>query len=430
MKKIITSLFFLLAICTFTAIGTSAYFIDRESTRNNSFNSGKVDLKIDNLSYYNGELSRETSWRRKDLGEGDFFFNFTDLKPTDDGHDAISLHVSSNASWACMEMSLTSDDDVSSNEPELESGDAPENSGDDFDGELGTQLSFVFWSDDGDNVIETGENIVLEGPAKNILNTKLSLADSVTSNVLGVNEGQPLQPNTTYYISKAWCFGTLIVTPLASNTGNPLTNPGYTCDGDLLDNSTQTDALTADVSFTATQKRNNNSYKCPTCEGGSSGVSQIIANAQQKRKNGSNVLPSRSNTSSVFGNPDGSNPVVEGKFFSLGYGGSLTYKFSDPILNGAGSDDLTIHEATNGRSSYPLEKAKIEVSQNGSTWTDLGEVTSKPTSASTKDLGSLPWALYVRITDTSNSSLNSDPLSDGFDLDAIVGKKTNTCLQD
>jgi hypothetical protein len=86
----------------------------------------------------------------------------------------------------------------------------------------------------------------------------------------------PLAGNTTEYIGKAWCFGTIGAAPLApaANPSGPAgdnngvggagtpEDGGYTCDGSTLGNETQTDSATADVSFRAVQSRNNPNFLC------------------------------------------------------------------------------------------------------------------------------------------------------------------------
>ena len=70
------------------------------------------------------------------------FFDFDDLKPDDEGEDTISIHDGTNDAYVCMDLTLTSDDDLSSNEPELDTGDDTDNVGDPWDGELAGALRF------------------------------------------------------------------------------------------------------------------------------------------------------------------------------------------------------------------------------------------------------------------------------------------------
>jgi len=275
--------------------GTGAFFSDAETSTGNVFAAGAIDLKVDNESYYNGNVCAEnplagvsepdqpywtwqgpnafpvpgtecsTSWELSDLDEGHLFFNFLDLKPDDEGEDTISLHVDTNDAWACMNLALTSDDDNSSTEPELEV-DVQDDENDIWDGELAQNIDMVWWADDGDNVLEEGEQIItnsietLSALAPENNPVQIALADS-DENVWG---GQgPIPGQTTRYIGKAWCFGTLTLSPVPAGQGdNPSVNPGITCDGTLLGNETQTDGATLDVSFSAVQARHNDSFQC------------------------------------------------------------------------------------------------------------------------------------------------------------------------
>jgi len=291
MRRIITGLLTVIATGGVLAVGmTGAFFSDTETSTNNAFTAGAVDLKIDNDSWYNsnrctnvgtteapdwqwvGEASYpvpgsscDTSFPLADLDDGFLFFNFTDLKPDDEGEDTISIHVQNDA-WMCMDLALTSNDDRSSSEPELEV-DEPEDANDAWDGELADSLEFFWWADDGDNVYEEGEAAISDG-VQSLLDLapegnsfRVALADA-THNVWG-EEGAPVPANETVYIAKAWCLGDLTLDPVAGNGGlNPGVNPGIDCDGTLLNNETQTDGVELNVMFTAIQARHNADFLC------------------------------------------------------------------------------------------------------------------------------------------------------------------------
>ncbi len=266
MKKILLSTALILFVGSALALGgTGAFFSDTELSSGNTFMAGAIDLKIDNHSYYNGFLNASTTWEAKDLTI-EKFFDFPDLKPGDVGEDTISLHVDTNDAYLCANVKLTSNDDNVPNEPELL---VDGNTGPGL-GELASNVNFVWWADDGDNVLETDENIISQGPIGALgLNgsTTVALADSQTN--IWTEVPGPVPGEQTLYIGKAWCFGTIGTAPFAQdglgttsprNPGN--SNGGITCDGHLLNNSTQTDSLTADVKFTAVQSRNNPGFLC------------------------------------------------------------------------------------------------------------------------------------------------------------------------
>ncbi|OGG13816.1 hypothetical protein A2773_05665 [Candidatus Gottesmanbacteria bacterium RIFCSPHIGHO2_01_FULL_39_10] len=268
MTAILKSLFVIALVAGLTVGATSAFFSDEEKSTGNVFTAGAIDLQIDNTSYLNRVLNQGTTWGLSDL-TNQLFFNFIDLKPGDEGEDTISLHVNNNDAWACVDIDITKNDDVSSTEPELEDNDTPDDTNNTSDGELAQNLNFIFWTDDGDNVLETGEQVLTQGPASNILNgVTYTLADSQSNNV-GGSVGTGLIGGQTYYIGKAWCFGTLSQSPVtpdnnSPNNNSPTVDPGIDCDGSGLDNTTQTDTLMGDITFTAVQKRNNTGFLCNT----------------------------------------------------------------------------------------------------------------------------------------------------------------------
>jgi predicted ribosomally synthesized peptide with SipW-like signal peptide len=251
--------------------GTGAFFSDTESSRGNVFNAGDIDLKVDNESYYNGVLNASTTWQAKDLTI-EKFFDFNDVKPADYGEDTISLHINTNDSYLCADVTLTSNDDNGINEPESEVDDT-DGSG---NGELAQAVNFLWWGDDGDNVLESDETVISEGSIGALpLNQprSVTLADSVEN--IWTGEPGPVVGDTTYYIGKAWCFGDIAGAPLPqddydspaddnndNDTSGEPEDGGIHCNGAMLGNETQTDSLTADVTFSAVQSRNNATFRC------------------------------------------------------------------------------------------------------------------------------------------------------------------------
>ncbi|MBI3282634.1 hypothetical protein HYZ70_00985, partial [Candidatus Curtissbacteria bacterium] len=258
MKKILLSLLTIGVVGGLAFGATRAFFSDTETSKDNIFEAGELDLEIDNTSYLNGKLREDLSWDLRDLTD-ELFFNYKDLKPGDEGEDTISLHVT-NDSWACVDLSITKNDDNGCTDPELI--DDPDcDKGDDFDGELADQLEFMFWADDGDNVLEDNERILTNGLASEVLKSVTwTLADSGGNVFVGSG---PLIASNTYFIGKAWCYGDLTEKPVpARESVSPAVDPGVNCDGSLVNNASQTDVLTGDVSFEAVQWRNNPDFLC------------------------------------------------------------------------------------------------------------------------------------------------------------------------
>lgn len=284
---------------------TGAFFSDSEVSTGNVMAAGAIDLGIDNSSYYNGVLSTSTSWgldfdidpvfgdnpatvaTETDflLESGKLFFNFNDLKPGDYGEDTISLHVTNNESWLCADVTLTENDDETCNEPEndidAENGACVEPDADIGDGDLAQNINFLWWADDGDNVLETDETALPAGAlgSLGVGNTAtVALADS-NENIFGV-AGDPIltdDPAEILYVGKAWCFGAIAPAPTAidDTVGN---NPsqdnnavggagtpedgGYTCAGAAIGNAAQTDKAMLNVGFRAVQARHNANFQC------------------------------------------------------------------------------------------------------------------------------------------------------------------------
>jgi predicted ribosomally synthesized peptide with SipW-like signal peptide len=287
MKRIILSLTLIVFIGGAIAFGaTSAFFNDTETSAANAFAAGDIDLKVDNESYYNGRFNKDTSWDEDNLDGGIYkFFDFGDLKPGDYGEDTISLHVDTNDAYLCANVTLTSNTENQCNEPEALEDQTCGTSTTDIgigQGELAGLVNFIWWADDGDNVLEDNENVISQGALDGLAigeTYPLTLADSDENIWNEGSAGGPVDGNETYYIGKAWCFGTLGTDPLPQDgltdgwspadendagteaAGEP-EDGGLTCDGSMLGNSSQTDSLTADIIFSAIQSRHNPRFQC------------------------------------------------------------------------------------------------------------------------------------------------------------------------
>jgi predicted ribosomally synthesized peptide with SipW-like signal peptide len=268
MKKIVISLSTICLVAMFAIGATVAYFQDTETSTGNFFTAGKIDLKVDNMSYYNGEFSPDNSWNLTDL-DNELFFSFFDVKPGHWGEDTISFHVIDNPAWLCADFLLTKDDDISTMESELDEGDAPEDPTDYFDGELAGELEFIFWADNGNNVLETEEveKIFFSGTGKGLFGDQdggatHTLADS-TMNVWSGLASDPVTTAQPYWIGKAWCFGDLTLNPVETGFGiSPMIDPGILCDGAPVGNLSQSDGIEGTLSFRIIQAQNLSDFQC------------------------------------------------------------------------------------------------------------------------------------------------------------------------
>jgi len=272
MKKILLSIATLGVVGAMVVGGTTAIFSDTEVSTGNTFTAGAIDLTIDNESYYNGVFNRGTSWLQKDLTDGDWFFHFEDLKPGDWGEDTISLHVNNNDSYLCADVTLKSNQDNGSTEPEL-NDETPYTAG---EGELADHVNFIAWADDGDNVLEDNEYAFDLGTLGGLRigeTATAALADSTTNLWNPAYAAGPLPGDVTKYIGKAWCFGNLDLAAstypqddLGADNDNGPDVRKIVCDGSRENNLTQTDSMTADVSFRSVQARHNESFVCEGTE--------------------------------------------------------------------------------------------------------------------------------------------------------------------
>lgn len=259
MNKILKSVL-TIALVTVLVVGASqAFFSDTETSSGNVFAAGAIDLEIDNHSWYNGALVSELTWEFGDL-DGRLFFNFRDLKPGDWGEDTISLHVNDNDAYICADITLTSNEENTITEPESKLGD------NDDTGELAQEINFVWWADDGDNVLETDEkgSVIKSNLGGAWLNQAytIALADSQRNIWDATQSGGPVTGGVNYFIGKAWCYGELTTVPVSEGEGDPAVDSGIFCNGEPVSNISQTDSATLDVSFTALQSRHNEGFVC------------------------------------------------------------------------------------------------------------------------------------------------------------------------
>jgi hypothetical protein len=181
-------------------------------------------------------------WQSTDLTDQKFF-NFNDVKPGDQGTNVISLNVTSNDAFVCLNLANKQDNENTLVDPEVTASDAGPANG--ANGELSKYLNVVVWADNNvsnDGVHENGEEILYQGLLKDLTPQSLALATS-----------------TTDYLGLAWCAGTQPAT--SDGDSGPIS-----CNGSGDQNDAQTDSFVADVVATAVQQRNNAGFVCPGSE--------------------------------------------------------------------------------------------------------------------------------------------------------------------
>lgn len=115
--------------------------------------------------------------------------------------------------------------------------------------------------------------------------------------------------------------------------------------------------------------------------------------------------------------PNRSLGAPDGNFTSLGDNGVLIVQFTDNSLTTSGDSTADLHIFEVGSA---IEIFNVAISQNLSTWIDLGDLLGQPTSIDIDGVaGVIPFAQYsyVRLTDVSPNQSGS-PFGEA-DIDAI-----------
>lgn len=215
----------------FVAVDNNTKIMFSDTGANNSYGGYLDDISVYALrcgEYTHGGTC--TLWGERDLGQGDFFWNFTDVKPGDWGMNLISLHVYSNDAYACLMTHDIIDQEIVVNDPEIEAGDDIAS----IIGELSQYIKVFVWEDANQNgSYDSGESVYAPE------NSPLSVALNTIS----------LTASQTKYIGIAWCAGTQGIN-------------GASCDGSTMGNIAQSDRITASITAYAEQQRNNSEFSC------------------------------------------------------------------------------------------------------------------------------------------------------------------------
>lgn len=169
----------------------------------------------------------------RDLGEGDHFWLFDDIKPGDQGTNVISLHVETNDAYVCLLNNNVEDLENVIIETEADAGDIT-----DPLGELSQYLGLFIWNDlNQDGLYQPNtEDDLYEG-------------DFIPTEMLQLS----LSAGGVDFLGVAWCVG--------DQTVNHATGD-IACDGNGAQNDAQTDSVVADLVAYAVQQRNNDSFSC------------------------------------------------------------------------------------------------------------------------------------------------------------------------
>ena len=217
---------------------TGAFFSDTETSQENVFQAGTLDLEV-------GMDSDSTLgfMPLASLTGNEALFNFQGLIPGDSEGSFFTLRASSDA-WACVAPSLGSTPENDRLAPEQSAGDVSAGSN---SGELQNFLQVALWTDaDEDGTFSTGDSDLQVFDVTDMDGTYLPLFDSSTT-------GTYMDSGDRREVGMAYCFGEFT---------NP-NNPSAGCDGSNPDtNQAQTDAAELTFAFLGMQRTNNDSFTC------------------------------------------------------------------------------------------------------------------------------------------------------------------------
>ncbi len=151
--------------------------------------------------------------------------------------------------------------------------------------------------------------------------------------------------------------------------------------------------------------------------------SVVLPSSQGLTNENQPVSVTRSDASQALGIAEDTD--VDGTFYSLGFGGSITLRFDNGIANGVFVVESTRTEP--GYPFYPEETAQVEISEDGSpgSWYFAGNVSQDEAVSQPQEVS---CAQYVRITDTSVLGNFADyPGADGYDVDGVEAQEGEPC---
>lgn len=229
----------ILAAAALIVGGTFAFFSDTETSNNNTFTAGAIDLTVTHTDSSNGG----GCVFNQDVGGP--VFNCTDVKPGDNGESTVKFKLESNPAWACVLVNNVVDSENGCNEPEMS---AEPNCTENGNGQLDENLLLTVWVDDGNgtggvacnNVRDGSEQILATDEALSSFSSLtgqmvLPVSDTTANSMLGQNIA--LQPGE-HCLGIAWSVPTTV--------GNEV----------------QTDKLSGDLAFYVEQSRNNPTFSC------------------------------------------------------------------------------------------------------------------------------------------------------------------------
>lgn len=278
MQRILLSALVVGGVVGAAVYGTTAFFSDSETSTNNTFTAGALDLTIDSTAHYNGmvcenvgsedvpnyqwQLEDEQSepimpellntactgtWTAQDL-EGNPLFDYADIKPGDFGENTISVHVENNDAWFRMKVTGKENHDNTPTEPELDA-DATTAM---WCGELAQNMRYSLWNDEGGQVGWQGSQVdPLEG--NNIFDGGFEVYAAQDELVLdpGLAAAVCADPNLAANLVVTTSPAVMLAAGETQYVGVSWNVPN------TVGNEIQTDSVMFDVDFEVEQYRNN-----------------------------------------------------------------------------------------------------------------------------------------------------------------------------
>jgi len=208
----------------FSGGGAYAFLSDTEESTGNVVTAGKLDLLIDWDVTYNGEPEDH----QEPANNPGPIFELSDVKPGDYGEATISLDNKHNPAWVFVGGNLTTNIDNGITEPEDEVADYPDDPDGTGYGDLADTIMATVWIDDGNNKLESDEDVLAEGTLREVFDVLCR----------GVRFGE-IAKNSKGYLGFKW--------ELPAEVGNEV----------------QSDKVAFDLLFHAQQRRHNDNPDNP-----------------------------------------------------------------------------------------------------------------------------------------------------------------------
>jgi predicted ribosomally synthesized peptide with SipW-like signal peptide len=189
-KKILASLLVIGVVAAVAGGSTFALFNDTETSEDNTFAAGELDLTVDWNETYNGEFEE---YQPAANINGTPIFNLSDIKPGDEGHAQVSLNNEGNPAHVWMNATNTADLENGCTEPEA---DVDDSCGEGAEGELQDYLEFTIYNDSNENgEQDSGEEVLYNGTAADLQleNVYLGEFSSEETRYIGVSWNVPLE---------------------------------------------------------------------------------------------------------------------------------------------------------------------------------------------------------------------------------------------